>query len=55
MAKWMFEDHDEYGRHYRCSSCGSGLVVKSGFGKWTPKKCGLCGAKMEGVDRGKGY
>lgn len=53
MAKWIYEDYDEYGRYYYCSHCGSGIVVENEFGKWTPKKCSLCDAEMEGVSYGE--
>ena len=47
MAKWIFDDFDEMGRHYHCSKCGYGIMVKENLRDWTPNKCSNCKTEME--------
>ena len=45
-GEWVFDDHDECGKHYKCSACGRGIVLVEGCE--LPDYCPLCGAKMCG-------
>ena len=47
MAKWIFDDFDGMGRHYHCSKCGYGIMVKENLRDWTPNKCSNCKTEME--------
>lgn len=47
MAKWIFDDFDEMGRHYHCSKCGYGIMVKENLRDWTPNKCSNCRTEMK--------
>lgn len=41
---WKWEDADEYGRYYKCTHCGYGIVVRYSE-EWTPPECPNCGAE----------
>lgn len=43
-GEWVFDDHDEYGKHYKCSRCGEGFIT---IVPRLPEYC-HCGAKMDG-------
>lgn len=40
--KWIWEDYDEMGRHYKCSECGYKIMVHERMGKWVPPECPNC-------------
>lgn len=49
-GRWIFDDHDECGKHYKCSACGRGIVLNRGYE--LPGYCPYhnCGAKMDGSE-----
>ena len=46
LLEWIFDDADEYGYTYKCSHCGSLILIKN---KNSPKpmECINCGAKNQ--------
>ena len=39
---WIWEDHDEMGKHLICKKCGC-KVVTGRHDEWTPDECPNCG------------